>query len=57
MEDLLKSSFKTIVFISRILSKKPTLARFFRRAYKIRVVTVFPPLTMLVLKYSSLDLT
>ncbi len=57
MEDLLKSSLKTIVSVPEIPPKKPTLARFFERAYKIRAMTVFPVLATLVLKHLSLDLT
>lgn len=57
MEDLLKLSFKMIISIFEIPSKKPTLARCFQRVYKIRIVTVFPALAMVVLKYPSLDLT
>lgn len=57
MEDLLKSSLKTIVSISEISLKKLTLARFLEKTYKIRVVTVFPLLAILVLKYLSLNLT
>lgn len=56
MRDLLKSSFNTIVSILGILLKKPTLARFFKKVYKIKIVTVFPTLATLVLKYPSLDL-
>ncbi len=57
MEDLLKLSLKRIMSVLAIPLKKPTLARFFERAYKIRAVTVFPALAMLVLKHPSLDLT
>lgn len=57
MKDLLKSSLKTIMSVSRIPPKKLILARFFERAYKIRAVTVFPTLAILVLKHPSLDLT
>lgn len=55
MKDLLNSSLKTIGSVPEILSKQPTLARFFERVYKISVVTVFPVLSMLVLKHLSLD--
>lgn len=41
IEDLLKSSLKTIVSISKILLKKLILARFLEKTYKIRVMTVF----------------
>ncbi len=57
MGDLLKSSLKTIVSVPGIPPKKPTLARFFERAYKIRAVIVFPALATLVLKHPSFDLT
>ena len=57
MEDLLKLSLKTIVSTPGIPPKQSILARFFEKAYKIRAVTVFPTLAMLVLKYPSLDLT
>lgn len=57
IKDLLNLSLETIVFVSGISPKKPTLARFFERAYKIRAVTVFPSVVTLVLKYPSLDLT
>lgn len=40
IEDLLKSSLKTIIFVLGIPPKKPTLTRFFERVYKIRTVTV-----------------
>lgn len=41
IEDLLKSSLKTIISVSEIPTKKPTLPKFFERAYKIRAVTIF----------------
>lgn len=56
MEDLLKSSSKTIIYIPKIPLKKSTLARFLEKTYKIKVVIVFPVLAMLVLKYPSLNL-
>lgn len=56
MEDLFKSNVKTIVSVLGILPKKPTLARFFEKAYKIRAVTVFSTLAVQVLKHLSLDL-
>ena len=37
--------------------KKPTLAKFFERVYKICAVTVFPTLAALVLQHPFLDLT
>lgn len=49
IEDLLKSNLKMIRFEFEILPKKPTLTRFFEKAYKIKAVTVFPILIMLVL--------
>ncbi len=57
MENLLKLSLKTTMSIPGIPPKKLTLTRFFERAYKIRVMTVFPALATLVLKHPSLDLT
>lgn len=57
MEDLLKLSLKTIVSVPGIPPKKPILARFFERAYKIRAVISFPVLATLVLQHQSLDLT
>lgn len=57
MEDLLKPSLKTIVYISGILPQKLIFARFFEKVYKIGVVTVVPILATLVLKHPSLDLT
>lgn len=57
IEDLLKLSLKIIVSIPKILPKKLTLARFFKKAYKIQTVTVFLALAMLVLNHPSLDLT
>lgn len=57
MEDLLKLSFKIIMSVLGLLSKKPTLMKFFERAYKIREVTVLSALVTLVLKHLSLDLT
>lgn len=57
MENLLKLSLRTIVSVPRIPPKKLTLVRFSERAYKIRAVTVFPALAILILKYLSLDLT
>ncbi len=57
MEDLFKSNLKTIMFVLGIPPKKPTLARFFKKAYKIRAVTVFPVLATLVWKHSLLDPT
>lgn len=56
MKDLLKLSLKTIVFVLGIPPKKQTLARFFKKAYKIKAVIVFPALRILDLKYPSLDL-
>ena len=57
MEDLLKSSLKIIVSVPRIVPQKPTLTRFFKRIYKIRVVTVFLALAALVLKHPLFELT
>ncbi len=57
MENLLKLSFKTIVSVPGIPPKKSTLARFFMRAYKIRTVTIFRTLAILILKHPSVDLT
>lgn len=57
MEDLLKLTLKTIVFILGILPQKLTLARFFKKIYKIKVMIVFPALAILVLKHLSLELT
>lgn len=57
MEDLLKSNLRTIMFVFEIPPKKATFARFFKRAYKIRAVIVFPALAMLIFKHPSLDLT
>lgn len=45
------------MFFSKILSKKPTLAKFFEKAYKIKVIIVFLILATLVLRHLSLDLT
>lgn len=42
--------------ILEILSKKLIFARFFERVYKIKAVTVFLTLAILVLKYPLLDL-
>lgn len=56
IKDLLKLSLKIIVSIPGILSKKPTLIRFFKRAYKIKAMIVFLSLAMLVLQYLSLNL-
>lgn len=56
IEKMLKLSLKTLVSISKILPKKPTFARFFKKAYKIRAVTVFLALAILVLNHPSLDL-
>lgn len=57
MENLIKSSLQTITSAPGNPPKKPTLARFFERAYKIRAVTVFPALAALVLQHPFLDLT
>ena len=57
MENLIKSSLQTITFAPGNPPKKPTLARFFERAYKIRAVTVFPALVALVLQHPFFDLT
>lgn len=56
MEDLLKLNLKTIMSVLWFLPKKPSLVRFFEKAYKIMVVTVFLALVTLVLKHLSLDL-
>lgn len=57
IEDLLKSSLKIIVFLPEILPKKLTLMRFIEEVYKIRAVTIFLILAILVLKYPSPELT
>lgn len=57
MEDLFKWSLKIIMFFSKTLSKKPILAKFFEKAYKIKVIIVFLILATLVLRHLSLDLT
>lgn len=57
MENLIKSSLQIITSAPGNPPKKPTLARFFERAYKICAVTVFPALAALVLQYPFLDLT
>lgn len=57
MEDLLKSNLRIIVFVLGIPPKKPTLVRFFERAYKIRAMTIFLALAMLIFKHPSLNLT
>ena len=57
MENLLKSSFKTIMCVAKILPKKPTFVKFFEKVYKIKTVIVFLALAILVLKHLSLDLT
>ncbi len=49
-------SLKTILFVLGILPKKPTLVRLFKKAYKIRIVTVFLALAILILKFPSFDL-
>lgn len=57
MEDLLKLSLETIMSVIEILPIKSTLARFFERVHKIRAVTVFPALVMLILRHPLPDLT
>lgn len=57
IEDLFKSRLKTIVSIPGIPPKKTTLAKFFERAYKIKAMSVFPALAILVLQHPSLILT
>lgn len=57
MENLIKSSLQTITSTPGNPPKKPTLARFFKRAYKICAVTVFPALAALVLQHLFFDLT
>lgn len=57
IEDLLKSSFKMIMSILKILPKKPTLAKFFKKAYKMRAMIIFPSLGIMLLQQPSLDLT
>lgn len=56
VEDLLKSNLKMIVFISKIPSTKPTLTEFFKRVYKIRTMTVFVALAIMVLHQLSFNL-
>lgn len=56
MENLLKSNFKAIIFVFTILTKKPTFARFLKKIYKIRAISVFPSLITLILQYPSFDL-
>lgn len=56
IEDLLKSNLKINVSVLKIPPKKSTLTRFFEKTYKIRAVTVFLVLTVLVLKHSLFDL-
>lgn len=55
MENLFKSKLKPIVLIPKIPPRKPTLAIFFEKIYKIRAATVFPALATLILKHSSLN--
>ena len=57
MDNLIKSSLQTITSAPGNPPKKPTIARFFERAYKICIVTVFPVLAALVLQHPFLDLT
>ncbi len=57
MKDLFKLNLKIIAAVLGIPSKKLTLTRFFERVYKIKAITIFPTLAMLVLKHPSLDLT
>lgn len=57
IENLIKLNLKIIVSAPGNLPKKPTFAKFFERAYKVRVVTVFPTLAALVLRQLFLDLT
>ena len=57
MENLIKSSLQTITSAPGNPPKKPILASFFERAYKICTMTVFQALAALVLQHSFLDLT
>ena len=57
MENLIKSSLQIITSAPRNPSKKPTLTRFFEKAYKICAMIVFPPLATLVLQHPFFDLT
>lgn len=57
MENLIKSNLQIITSMPRNLAKKPTLAKFFKRAYKICAVIVFSALAALILQHSFLDLT
>ena len=56
IENLIKSSLQTIMSAPGNSPKKPTFARFFERAYKIRVVTFFSALAALILQHLFLDL-
>lgn len=44
------------MFVPGILPQTRTLAKFFKKVYKIKAVTVFPVLALLVLQYPSFDL-
>lgn len=57
MEDLIKSSLKATTSKPGHPTRKPIHAKFFERKYKVRAVTVFPALAVLVLRQPSLDLT
>lgn len=57
MEDLIKPSLKANASKPGHPPRKPTLAKFFERAYKVRAVTFVPALAALVLRKPSLDLT
>lgn len=42
IEDLLKTNFKTIIFILEILHQKAAFVRVFKKTYKIKAIIVFP---------------
>ena len=57
MENLIKSNLQTITSAPGNPPKKLTFARFFKRIYKIYIVTIFPTLVALILQHPFLDLT
>ena len=50
IENLIKSSLKTIISPPENLPKKKTLAKFFEKAYKVLAVMIFPAFMVLVLQ-------
>lgn len=55
IKSLFNSSFKILVFISKILLKKRNFRKISKKRFKIKVATIFPVLVMLILQHLFFD--